>query len=76
MGGKIAGVHARAGRPDTEIVHTAEELDAGLVVLGSRGLGSVRRAVLGSVSGSVVRHAHGPVLVVRNEEDPESGEAR
>ncbi|CAN5893291.1 universal stress protein [soil metagenome] len=70
MGGKISGVHARTGRPDAEIVRVAEELETGLVVIGSRGLGPVRRAVLGSVSRSVVHHAHGPVLVVRSEEEP------
>ena len=43
----------------------AEELDAGLTVVGSRGLGGVRRALIGSVSDSVVRYAHCPVLVVR-----------
>ena len=43
----------------------AEELDAGLIVVGSRGLGGVRRALIGSVSDSVVRHAHCQVLVVR-----------
>ncbi len=67
MGGKISGVHARTGRPDAEIVRAAEELGAGLVVIGSRGLGPVRRAVLGSVSRSVVHHAHSSVLVVRDE---------
>jgi nucleotide-binding universal stress UspA family protein len=67
MGGKISGVHARAGRPDAEIVRAAEELGARLVVLGNRGLGPVRRAVLGSVSRSVVHHAHSSVLVVRDE---------
>lgn len=67
MGGEIAGSHAAAGRPDAEIVRVAEELPAGLVVVGSRGLGGVRRALLGSVSSSVVRHARGSVLVVRGE---------
>jgi len=66
MGGEIAGVHIGTGRPDAEIVHAAEELDAGLVILGSRGLGPVRRAVMGSVSGSVVHHSHGSVLIVRD----------
>jgi nucleotide-binding universal stress UspA family protein len=53
------------GRPDREIVHVSEELGAGLIVMGNRGLGGVRRALMGSVSESVVRHAHCPVLIVR-----------
>ena len=57
----------RIGRPDEEIVVAAEEMDAGLVVIGNRGLGGVRRALMGSVSDSVVRHANCPVLVVRKE---------
>lgn len=52
-------------REDQAIVHLADELDVGLIVVGSRGLGGVRRALMGSVSDSVVRHAHCPVLVVR-----------
>jgi nucleotide-binding universal stress UspA family protein len=67
IGVEIADSHVRAGNPAAEIVHLAEELDAGLVVVGSRGLGPIRRAVMGSVSGSVVRHAHCPVMVVRGE---------
>jgi nucleotide-binding universal stress UspA family protein len=64
-GGEVAGVHARLGRPDAQIVGLADELGAGLIVLGSRGLGTLRRALMGSVSDSVIRHAHCPVLVVR-----------
>jgi nucleotide-binding universal stress UspA family protein len=64
-GGEVAGVHARVGRPDAEIVRLAEELDAGLIVLGSRGLGPLRSALMGSVSHSVVHHARCPVVVVR-----------
>jgi nucleotide-binding universal stress UspA family protein len=66
-GAQIAQAHSKFGRPDEEIVHLAEEMDAGIVVVGSRGEGGVRRALLGSVSESVVRHAHCPVLVVRQE---------
>ncbi len=60
--------HFVIGRPDREIVHLADEIGAGLVVMGSRGHGGIRRALMGSVSDSVVRHAHCPVLVVREEE--------
>jgi nucleotide-binding universal stress UspA family protein len=59
--------HLEFGRPDTAIVALAEELGAGLIVMGSRGLGGVRRALLGSISDSVVRHAPCPVMVVRQE---------
>jgi nucleotide-binding universal stress UspA family protein len=65
-GVEVAETHLTRGRPDTELVHLSEEIEAGLIVMGSRGLGGVRRALMGSVSDSVVRHAHCPVLVVRH----------
>ena len=68
-GGQVAAVHPKVGRPDAEIVGLAEELDAGLVIVGSHGLGPFKRVLLGSVSDSVVRHAHTSVLVVRGEAD-------
>jgi nucleotide-binding universal stress UspA family protein len=55
------------GEPDAEIVSLAEESGAGLILVGSRGRGGVRRALMGSVSDSVVRLAHCPVMVVRSE---------
>jgi nucleotide-binding universal stress UspA family protein len=67
-GGTVAQAHLRVGRADAEIVDLAGEIEAGLVVLGSRGLGGVKRALMGSVSYSVVRHAHCPVLVVRRQD--------
>ena len=63
--GKVSGAHARIGRPDAEIVRLADEIGAGLIVIGSRGLGGVRRALIGSTSASVVRHA--PFSSVTNE---------
>jgi nucleotide-binding universal stress UspA family protein len=68
-GGTVAGTHLRMGQVALEIVALAEELGAGLIVMGSRGLGGVRRALMGSVSDSVVRHAHCPVLVVRAQKE-------
>ena len=64
-GAQIAGTHARVGFPDAEIVGLAGKLGAGLIVMGSRGQGPLKRALMGSVSDSVVRHAHCPVMVVR-----------
>ena len=65
-GGKVAETHLRSGDPDKEILRAAEALGVGLIVIGSRGLGAVSRALMGSVSESVVRHAHCPVFVVRD----------
>ena len=72
-GGTVAIAHLRMGeRRDEAIVHLAEEIDAGLIVIGSRGFGGLKRALLGNVADSVVRHAHCPVLVVR----PSQGASR
>ena len=65
-GGKVAETHLRSGDPDKEILRAAEALGVGLIVIGSRGLGAVARMLIGSVSDSVVRHAHCPVLVIRH----------
>ena len=65
LGAEVAGSHYKIGEADVEVVELAEELEAGLVVVGSRGNSPLKRAVLGSVSDSIVRHAHCPVLVVR-----------
>ena len=64
-GGTVGQAHLRIGEAATEIVDLAEKLSAGLIVVGSRGLSGIRRALIGSVSDSVIRHAHCPVLVVR-----------
>jgi|SRR5215211_651051 len=74
-GATVAGAHFRMARPDWGILAVGEEVGAGLIVLGSRGLGGVKRALMGSVSDSVVRHAHCPVLVVRKEEDSDQEES-
>ena len=63
--GTLAHGHLAEGGVPQEIVGLAEEIGAGLIVMGSRGLGGIRRALMGSVSDLVTRHAHCPVLVVR-----------
>ena len=52
------------GRPWSVIHDVARRLPDPLVVIGARGLGAVRRALLGSVADRVLRVVDGPVLVV------------
>ncbi len=56
----------RTGHPVDEIVREATESKADLIVIGSRGRGAMRAAVLGSVTHGVIHEDTGiPVLVVR-----------
>jgi nucleotide-binding universal stress UspA family protein len=64
-GVSVKETHLREGPAAEEIVEVAEEIGAGLIVMGSRGHGRLRRALMGSVSDAVVRHAHCPVTIVR-----------
>lgn len=57
------------GSPDSRIVETGEETGADLIILGSHGYKAWERLLLGSVSNSVVHHAHCSVLVVRKPAD-------
>jgi nucleotide-binding universal stress UspA family protein len=68
-GGTVAKAHLREGRTVDEILDLSEELEVGLLIVGSRGLGGVRRIVLGSVSEGIVHHSHVPVLVMRGGQD-------
>ena len=64
-GATVAQAYLREGGVAAEIVSLAEDIGAGVIVMGSRGHGGIRRALMGSVSDAVVRHAHCPVFVVR-----------
>jgi nucleotide-binding universal stress UspA family protein len=48
------------------IVQAADEHDAALIALGSRGLSGVKHVVLGSVSGAVAHHSRRSVLIVHD----------
>jgi nucleotide-binding universal stress UspA family protein len=54
------------GDPGPALCRFAEEVNATAVVVGSRGRGGIRRAVLGSVSDYVVRNAPCSVVVTRS----------
>jgi nucleotide-binding universal stress UspA family protein len=58
------------GDPAERIAALAGERNARLIAIGTRGYGTVRSLLLGSVSGAVVKRAPCPVLVVA---DPERG---
>jgi nucleotide-binding universal stress UspA family protein len=64
-GGTVTQAHLRAGRTSNEVIELSEELGVGLLVVGSRGMGTVRRILIGSHSEEIVHHSHVPVLVVR-----------
>lgn len=53
------------GDPVDTVLELARSRDADLVVVGSRGLGTLSSVVLGSVSRAILRQADRPVLVAR-----------
>ena len=68
-GGTIAKVYLKKGSPVDEILDSIDESSVNLVVIGSRGLGPVKRLALGSVSEGIAHLATCPVLVLRGGED-------
>jgi len=68
-GGDVAKAYLRKGRTSGEVIALCEEIDAGLLVVGSRGLGTVQRILMGSQSEEIVHHSRVPVLVLTGAED-------
>jgi nucleotide-binding universal stress UspA family protein len=54
------------GPPGASIVSEAESIGCDLIIIGHRGLSGFERLFLGSISEYVLRHAHCPVLVVKD----------
>lgn len=65
--------HIWVGDPSEELVRAADDLDADLVVLGTRGRTGVDRMVWGSVAETVLHRSRRPVVVVR---DPQPNPGR
>ncbi|XP_071082343.1 universal stress protein in QAH/OAS sulfhydrylase 3'region-like [Haliotis cracherodii] len=65
IGGKVKCVY---GTPGEVIVKVAVEEKADLIITGTRGLGSIRRTFLGSVSDYVVHLSNVPVLICRHQD--------
>ena len=61
------------GSPAKAILDLARSRGVDLIVVGSRGLGAVKGALLGSVSLEIVHHADRPVLVARSIDQQRKG---
>jgi len=57
-----------AGKPGEAVIKVAEDEKACMIVTGTRGMGTVRRTLLGSVSDYLIHHARCPVVVCRDTE--------
>jgi nucleotide-binding universal stress UspA family protein len=64
----VTGTYLREGQAAEAIVEQAEEIGAGLVIVGSRGMGRLGRLVMGSVSTRLAHRSPCPLLIVREGE--------
>jgi nucleotide-binding universal stress UspA family protein len=80
---EAAALSRRIGRPVGSVLAVGDPADVltsrsdsattpDLVVVGARGLGGVRRLVLGSVSTKILHSGHSPLLVIPENRTPES----
>jgi nucleotide-binding universal stress UspA family protein len=72
VGGTPRRLQVRSLDAGSAICETAEQHDVDVVVVGTRGAGGIRRALLGSTSLHVVNHARRPVLVMGEDSDEEA----
>ena len=63
LSGKFRTGH---GKPGDVVCRIAEEEQASIIVCGTRGQGTIRRTIMGSVSDYIVHHSHVPVLICRH----------
>ncbi|KAK3102580.1 hypothetical protein FSP39_012340 [Pinctada imbricata] len=65
IGGRVKSI---GGQPGDVVCTVARDEGASLIVTGCRGLGTIRRTLMGSVSDYIIHHSHIPVLVVRHKD--------
>jgi universal stress protein A len=58
-------LHIRTGDPGTEVIRTAEQIGADLIIMVTHGRRGLGRFLLGSVAEKVAREAPCPVLTIR-----------
>ncbi|MBA2286043.1 MAG: universal stress protein [Ktedonobacteraceae bacterium] len=61
----VSGRVVVANHIDDGILQTADEVKADIIVVGTRGLSTLRGAIMGSISHALIEKAHCPVLVVK-----------
>lgn len=62
--GKIKAIFSN--KPGEVLVDVSKEEKVAMIVMGTRGLGTIRRTIMGSVSDYVVHHSHCPVVIYRH----------
>jgi nucleotide-binding universal stress UspA family protein len=65
-------IEVAAGDPAHTLIDVLENFGCDMVVMGARGLGTLRSAMLGSVSHEVLHAAPVPVLIVKQAPPPEA----
>ncbi|CAH1779662.1 unnamed protein product, partial [Owenia fusiformis] len=66
---KVSGsVYSEMGRAGECVCKVADKSNANLIIMGSRGLGMVRRTVMGSCSEYVLHHSKVPVTIIPKED--------
>ncbi|ESN98935.1 hypothetical protein HELRODRAFT_162405 [Helobdella robusta] len=69
-------IRTEAGNPSDIILQVAQEENAGLIVIGSRGLSKIKTTLFGSVSDHVLHHSKCPVLICRENSSSSSKETK
>ena len=66
--GLTASIEIKIGKPDQQIVKTAEEENCDLILMGSHGGGRIKNILLGSTTHNVIRKTEIPVLIEKYED--------
>lgn len=61
----VTGLVVSDSRIDEGILRAADETNADIIVVGTRGLSTLKGAIMGSVSHALIEKAHCPILVVK-----------
>jgi nucleotide-binding universal stress UspA family protein len=63
--GITSNVHVRIGNPAETIIDLAREFHCDLIVIGTRGMGTIKNLLLGSVASKVLHLTEIPLLLVK-----------